>query len=75
MIEGNIFTIFAAAASFIAAWVTMKHKVKSLEEKNRATDEKIRAIEGIKMEVQLAEIRTDIAYIRKSIENGKWGGD
>jgi len=67
IIESNIFAIITAVSSFFAALSVMKHKIKDLEDK-------VRAIDDIKIEVKLAKIETDIAYIRKTLESGNGGG-
>ena len=61
IVEQNIMAILAAAASFIASWAVFKIKLEHLEKR-------VDKIDDLKLDVELAEIKKDIKYIRVSIE-------
>ena len=60
-INQNIFAIISAATSFIASWAVFKTKVETLEKQ-------IDAINNLKLEAELAVIKTELTHIRTLLE-------
>ena len=69
-IVGWALTISIFIWNFSANHAEMEYRIQSLEEKNTALEERMKDADALRttIQTQLAEIKTDLLWIRRSIE-------